>query len=91
LPATGQARFSFTTLYLFTHVFSRLTSGVRCGAFIFLLGATLGLPAHAQKGGRGGKGTPPPSGPQRLQPLYGGLNAAQAQQAVGSAVLADVE
>jgi Tfp pilus assembly protein PilF len=72
-------------------VFFRLIPGVRRGAFLFLLGATLGLPAHAQKGGKGGKGTPPPSGPQRLQPLYGGLNAAQAQLAVGTAVLADVD
>jgi Tfp pilus assembly protein PilF len=69
-------------------VFFRLTPSVRRGAFLFLLGATLGLPAHAQKRG---KGTPPLSGPQRLQPLYGGLNAAQAQQAVGAAVLADVD
>ena len=91
LPATGQAGFYFSTLYLLAYVFFRLTSGVRRGAFLFLLGATLGLPAHAQKGSKGGKGTPPPSGPQRLQPLYGGLNAAQAQQAVGAAVLADVD
>jgi Tfp pilus assembly protein PilF len=72
-------------------VFFRLTPRVRRGAFLFLLGAALGLPAHAQKSGKGGKGTPPPSGPQRLQPLYGGLTPAQAQQIVGPAVLADVD
>ncbi len=61
------------------------------GAFLFLLGAALALPAHAQKGKKDNKNTPPPSGPQRLQPLYGGLTAAQAQQAVGANVLADVD
>lgn len=64
---------------------------MRRGAFLFLLGAVLGLPAHAQKGKKDSKATPPPSGPQRLQPLYGGLTAAQAQQAVGAGVLADVD
>jgi len=64
---------------------------VRRGAFLFLLAAALGHPAHAQKGKKDGKATPPPSGPQRLQPLYGGLAPAQAQQAVGAAVLADVD
>lgn len=64
---------------------------MRRGAFLFLLGAALGLPAHAQKGGKNAKGTPPPTGPQRLQPLYGGLTATQAQQAVGATVLADVD
>lgn len=68
-----------------------LTASVRRGALLFLLGAALGLPAHAQKGKKDNKNTPPPSGPQRLQPLYGGLTPAQAQQAVGTAVLADVD
>jgi tetratricopeptide (TPR) repeat protein len=71
-------------------VFFRLTPRVRRGAFLFLLGAALGLPAHAQKGKKAS--TPAPAtGPQRLQPLYGGLTAAQAQQAVGPAVLADID
>lgn len=64
---------------------------MRRGAFLFLLGAVLGLPAHAQRGKKDSKATPPYSGPQRLQPLYGGLTATQAQQAVGAAVLADVD
>lgn len=69
----------------------RLTPRVRRGALLFLLAAALGLPAHAQKGKKDNKNTPPPSGPQRLQPQYGGLSVAQAQQAVGAAVLADVD
>jgi len=72
-------------------VLSRLTPRARRGAFLLLLGATLGLPAHAQKAGKSSKALPPPTGPQRLQPLYGGLNPAQAQQFVGPAVLADVD
>lgn len=72
-------------------MFFRLTPRVRRGAFLFLLGATLGLPAHAQKGGKGAKTAPAATGPQRLQPLYGGLTPAQAQQFVGTAVLADVD
>lgn len=64
---------------------------MRRGAFLLLLGAALGLPAHAQKGKKDSKAALPPSGPQRLQPLYGGLTAAQAQQAVGTTVLADVD
>ncbi|MGI4739392.1 MAG: hypothetical protein ACRYG7_29865 [Janthinobacterium lividum] len=70
-------------------MFFWLTSRVRRGALLLLLGATLGLPAHAQKGR---KGAPtPPSGPQRLQPLFGDASAAQAQQLVGATVLADVD
>jgi cytochrome c-type biogenesis protein CcmH/NrfG len=72
-------------------VYFRLTPRVRRGAFLFLLGAALGLPAHAQKGKKDSKAAAPPSGPQRLQPLYGGLTAAQAQQAVGANVLADID
>ncbi|QKG58490.1 hypothetical protein GKZ68_18750 [Hymenobacter sp. BRD128] len=72
-------------------MFFWLTPCLRRGAFVFLLGAALGLPAHAQKGKKDSKSTPPPSGPQRLQPLFGGLTAAQAQQAVGASVLADVD
>ena len=82
---------SFSTLYLLICVFFWLTPRVRRGALLFLLGAALSLPAHAQRGKKDTKATPPPSGPQRLQPLYGGLTAAQAQQAVGAAVLADVD
>jgi Tfp pilus assembly protein PilF len=71
-------------------VFFRLTPCVQRGAFLFLLGAALGLPAHAQKKGKASS-APAATGPQRLQPLYGGLSPAQAQQAVGPAVLADVD
>jgi tetratricopeptide (TPR) repeat protein len=71
-------------------VFFRLTSRVRRGTLLFLVGAALGLPAHAQKGKKDSKAIPP-SGPQRLQPLFGGITAAQAQQAVGANVLADVD
>lgn len=71
-------------------MFFWLTPRVRRGAFLVLLGATLGLPAQAQKS-RKGAPTPPASGPRRLQPLFGGVSAAQAQQLVGPAVLADVD
>jgi Tfp pilus assembly protein PilF len=72
-------------------VFFRLTPSVRRGAFLILLGAAFSLPAHAQKGGKGKNTAPVATGPQRLQPLYGGLSPAQAQQLVGPAVLADVD
>jgi Tfp pilus assembly protein PilF len=72
-------------------VFFRLTPRARRGAFLFLLGAVCSLPAHAQKGGKGKNTAPVATGPQRLQPLYGGLSPAQAQQLVGPAVLADVD
>jgi tetratricopeptide (TPR) repeat protein len=73
-------------------VFFRLTPRVRHGAFLFLLGAACSLPAHAQKGSKGkNNAAAAATGPQRLQPLFGGLTAAQAQQAVGPAVLADVD
>jgi Tfp pilus assembly protein PilF len=72
-------------------VFFRLTPRARRGAFLFLLGAACGLPAHAQKGSKGKNTAPVATGPQRLQPLYGGLNPVQAQQLVGPAVLADVD
>lgn len=72
-------------------MFFRLTPSVRRGAFLILLGAAFSLPAHAQKGGKGKNTAPVATGPQRLQPLYGGLSPAQAQQLVGPAVLADVD
>jgi Tfp pilus assembly protein PilF len=73
-------------------VFFRLTPCVRRGAFLFLLGAALGLPAHAQKGSKGKTGAAAAvTGPQRLQPLFGGLSPAQAQAVVGTAVLTDVD
>ncbi len=71
-------------------MFFWLTPRLRRGAFLVLLGAALGLPAQAQKS-RKGAPTPPASGPQRLQPLFGGVPVAQAQQLVGPAVLADVD
>jgi Tfp pilus assembly protein PilF len=49
------------------------------------------LPAHAQKGSKGAKSAPAATGPQRLQPLYGGLTVTQAQQVVGAPVLADID
>lgn len=55
--------------------------------FLLFLGATLNL--WAQPGAKG-RPAPASAGPRRLQPLYGGLTPAQAQQAVGAAVLADV-
>ncbi|WP_460582857.1 tetratricopeptide repeat protein [Hymenobacter arcticus] len=73
-------------------MFSWLTSRAQRGAFLLLLGAALSLPAHAQKAGKSSKNAPPvATGPQRLQPLYGGLTPTQAQQLVGPAVLADVD
>ena len=72
-------------------MFFRLVSGTRRGAFFLLLAAALSVPAHAQKVGKGNKGAPAATGPQRLQPLYGGLTPAQAQQLLGPAVLADVD
>ena len=60
----------------------------RRAAAALLLGAALSLPAQAQ---RAGKNPPPPAGPQRLQPLLGGISPAQAQQVLGAAVLADVD
>ena len=74
-------------------MFLWLTLRARRGAFSLLLGAALSLPAHAQKAGKGPQNTPPAAaaGPVRLQPLYGGLTAAQAQQLVGATVLADVD
>ena len=55
---------------------------------MLLLGTALSLGAHAQ---RAGKTPPPPAGPQRLQPLYGGISPAQAPQLLGAAVLADMD
>ncbi len=73
-------------------MFIRLAFRTRRGALLCLLAAALAVPAHAQKAAKGSKGTPPPAaGPARLQPLYGGLTPAQAQQLVGPAVLADVD
>lgn len=72
-------------------MFFRLTPRARRGALSLLLAAALAVPAHAQKGGKNASTPPPPAGPQRLQPLYGGLTLAQAQAVVGPAVLADVD
>lgn len=72
-------------------MFFRLTPRVRRGALLVLLGAALGLPAQAQKSRKGTPTPPAASGPPQLQPLYGGVSPAQAQQLVGAAVLADVD
>ena len=60
-------------------------------AFLTLLGTASCLPAHAQRNKKGAPAATTPAGPARLQPLYGGATAAQAQQLVGAAVLADVD
>jgi tetratricopeptide (TPR) repeat protein len=60
----------------------------RGAVLLALLGLALALPAQAQKKG---KTPPPPTGPQRLQPLLGGLTPAQAQQAMGATTLADID
>lgn len=66
----------------------RLISCLQRGALFLLLGAALALPAHAQKKK---SASPAATGPQRLQPLFGGVVPAQAQQLVGAAVLADID
>lgn len=72
---------------MFSRLNSRPASG-RGALLLALLGLALALPAQAQKKG---KTPPPPTGPQRLQPLLGGLTPAQAQQAIGAATLADID
>ena len=72
-------------------MFFWLTPRVQRLAFFVLLGATLGLPAQAQKSRKGAPTPPAASGPPQLQPLYGGVSAAAAQALVGPAVLADVD
>ncbi|RYY16450.1 MAG: hypothetical protein EOO36_11135, partial [Cytophagaceae bacterium] len=60
------------------------------GALLLLALGLAAQPALAQKKGKNAPATAA-TGPQRLQPLYGGLTPAQAQQVVGAAVLADVD
>jgi tetratricopeptide (TPR) repeat protein len=75
------------------NVFSRLTSLARRkrGAWLLLaIGLAGTQPALAQRKGKT-SAAPATTGAQRLQPLYGGLSPAQAQQLVGPAVLADVD
>ena len=61
-------------------------------AFITFLSAAGSRPAQAQRGKKNAATTAAvPAGTARLQPLYGGLSPAQAQQAVGAAVLADID
>ena len=72
-------------------MFFWLTPHVRRGALLVLLGATLGLPAQAQKSRKVTPTPPAASSPPQLQPLYGGVSPAQAQQLVGASVLADVD
>ena len=65
---------------------NKLPNTTRRGlALASLLALALAAPVAAQKN------APPPAGPAQLQPLYGGLTPAQAAQAVGPAVLADVD
>lgn len=53
----------------------------------------LGAATHPALAQKKGKGEPAPAytGPQKLQPLYGGLSPAQAQALVGAAMLADID
>jgi Tfp pilus assembly protein PilF len=61
-------------------------------AFVTLLSAASCLPAQAQRGKKGAASTANlPMAQARLLPLYGGMSVAQAQQAVGTAVLADID
>jgi Tfp pilus assembly protein PilF len=61
-------------------------------ALVTLLSAASCLPAQAQRGKKGAASTANlPMAQARLLPLYGGMSVAQAQQAVGTAVLADID
>lgn len=71
--------------------FSLISSRFLLGtAFVTVLGIGSCLPAQAQ---RSKKGVTPVelTSASRLQPLYGGASTAQAQQFVGTAVLADID
>jgi len=59
-------------------------------AFLTLLGVAGSLPAQAQRTKKGAAPVELTSA-SRLQPLYGGASPAQAQQFVGTAVLADID
>jgi len=61
-----------------------------CGG-LFLLALGAAQPALAQKKKGKAEATPAATGPQRLQPLYGGVTPAQAQALVGATVLADID
>ena len=63
---------------------------VRRTLLLLALGAAATHPALAQKKGKA-EAAPAYTGPQRLQPLYGGLTPTQAQAVVGAAVLADID
>lgn len=57
---------------------------------LLALGAAASQPAFAQKKGKAATAAVA-TGPQRLQPLFGGVSPAQAQQVVGATVLADID
>ncbi|NML66033.1 hypothetical protein HHL22_12540 [Hymenobacter sp. RP-2-7] len=61
----------------------------RAALLLLALGAAA-QPALAQKKGKN-EPAPTATGPQRLQPLFGGVSPAQAQQVIGAAVLADID
>lgn len=63
---------------------------IRATLLLLALGAAASSPALAQKKGKK-ELAPAATGPQRLQPLFGGVSPAQAQQLVGTAVLADID
>jgi len=67
-----------------------ISSPARLAALLLLsLSSLLAQPASAQKN-KGNATAPAFTGPRRLQPLYGNLAPAQAQQAAGAAMLANV-
>ena len=70
--------------------FSLSTRTLLSAALLTLLSAAACLPAHAQRNKKNAA-TTAPTGPVRLQPLYGGASPAQAQTIVGATVLADID
>ena len=72
--------------------FSLISSRPLLGAaFVTLLGVASCLPAQAQRNKKGRSAPVELTSASRLQPLYGGASAAQAQQFVGTTVLADID
>jgi tetratricopeptide (TPR) repeat protein len=70
--------------------FSLSTRTLLSAAFLTLLSAAVCLPAQAQRNKKKAA-TTAPTGPVRLQPLYGGASPTQAQALVGTTVLADID
>ncbi|RYY18932.1 MAG: hypothetical protein EOO36_07000 [Cytophagaceae bacterium] len=72
----------------FSSVFARPLLGA---ALLMVVGVAGSLPAQAQRGKKNSAAPVALTSASRLLPLYGGASAAQAQQFVGAAVLADVD